>query len=485
MSSANRVRIGIVREITPGVTPPSPRLRALRYTGESLQFSPEYIDSDEIRDDRMMGDPILTMQSSGGGINFELSYPEDESPLSEIFRSAFFNSWVNTPQRFNDGTADSVITDVAATGVITVTAGPAFAIGHLIRTTGFGVAQNNGLFRVTTGSATVPSVGTGALATEAAPLGTARVKVVGFEGAAGDIAATASGLSSTALNFTTLGLAVGQSIKIGGTATINRFATAANNGFARITAITANALTLDNLPAGWAPDVGTGRSIRVWIGDQIRNGTAETSLTIERGFMGQAVPTYIVNTGMRVNTMQITAQSRQKISGNANFMGMGGSTGTVSLDAALDPATTAPVMGTNSAFQRLSEGGSVVTGPNWIRSVEFTINNNLRMIENVSSLSPVDVQPGECTVTGRGEFYFGDNAILQKFYNGTPTSIFMASVRANRGIVFQFPRVTYRGGSNPSVSAKNTDVTMNLDWQASFDPLTSAHAIAERFEYIE
>lgn len=485
MTSANRLQLTTVVEVTPGVTPPSPRMRTARITGESVSFNPEYTDSEELRADRMIGDPILVMQSSGGGINFELSYPDDNSPMSDFIKCAFWNNWANTPSRDNDGVADSIITDVAATGVITVTAGPAFGVGHLVRTTGFGVAQNNGVFRVTTGSATVPSVGAGLLAVEAAPLGTARMKVVGAEGVAGDITATATGLASTALNFTTLGLVVGQTLKIGGTAAITKFNTAANNVFVRITAITATALTLDNLPSGWAIDAGAAKTIRIWFGDQIKNGVTRTSMSIERGFLGQIVPSYIMTSGMHVNTMQMNFPLKDKIKGSMAFKGLGGGVSTVSVDASPDPATTSPVMSANADFQRFTEGGATVTGPNWIKSAEFTINNNLRMTESISSLSPVDVVNGEFNVNGKADIYFGDNTILNKFYNGTPTSIFMASLKQNRGVVFQFPRITYRGGTNPSASGKNTDVMMSLDWSSSFDPLTASHALMERYEYVE
>lgn len=485
MTSANRVQLATVVETTAGVTPTTPRMRNARFTGESIAFNPEYIDTEEIRSDRMMADPIMTMQSSGGGLNFEVSYPDDNSPFSDFLRSAFWNSWVNTPFRDNDGVADSVITDVAATGVITCTTGGTFAVGHLIRNTGFGVAQNNGTFRITTSSATVPSVGAGILAAEVAPAAAARMKVVGAEGVAGDITATASGLGSTTLNFTTLGLVVGQVIKIGGTAAGTRFNTAANNSYARITAIAATALTLDNLPVGWAVDAGTGKTIRFWFGDQIKNGTTRTSLTIERGFLGQAVPQYIVTTGMHVNTMQIQMASKDKIKGSMAFNGMGGSLSTTALDATPDPQTTSPVMAANANFQRFTEGGATVTGPSWIRSTEFTINNNLRMIESIGSLSAVDIVNGECNVSGKADVYFGDGSILSKFYSGTASSLVLASQKSNRGLVFQFPRITYRGGSNPSASAKNTDVVMSLDWQASFDTLTGAHAIMDRLEYVE
>jgi hypothetical protein len=486
MTSSNRVRVSVCRELTPGVTPVTPRMRIARITGESLQYNPEFVDSEELRDDRMMSDPILTMQSSSGGVNFEFSYPDDLSPLSEFIMSAFFNQWNNTPTRANDGVADSVITDVAAGGVITVAAGPAFAVGHLIRTSGFGAAQNNGVFRVTTGSATVPSVGAGLLAAETAPAATARVKVVGFEGVAGDITATASGLASTALDFTTLGLTVGQIVKIGGASAGSRFNFLTDQGvYSRVTGVTANALTLDNLPSTWAVDAGAGKAIRVYFGDTIKNGVLANSLTIERGFMGQAVPTYIVNRGMQANSLSMNVASRALISGSVDFTGMGGGQGTVTLDASPDPETSSPVMAANPNFQRLTDGGATMTGPNWVRSTEFTIANNIRQIEHLGSISPVDLIPGECSVSGKSDVYFGDQNTLQKFYTGTPTSIFFAAQKAGKAIALQFPRVTSTGGQNPSAQGKNQDVMLGLEWKASKDVLTQAHVLMDRFEFVD
>lgn len=299
-SDTNRVRMTLVRETALGETPaPTPRMRAHRFTGEGLQFTPSFVQSEEIRDDRMNSDPTKVNETNQGPINGELSYPVDQSPLSCLLESLFFNTWRNTPQRDNDGTAGGVISDLAAsTGVITVAAGAAFAAGHLVRLTGFEAAGNNGLFKLTTGSATVPAVGAGVLVDDAAPAAAARVKVVGFEGAAGDVTALADGLGSTALDFTTLGLAVGQWVKIGGTGANYRFAAEQLNGWARIIAIAANKLTLDNLPTGWATNSGAGKTLRVFFGDTIKNGVTTISHTIERGWMGQSVPTYIIQRGM-------------------------------------------------------------------------------------------------------------------------------------------------------------------------------------------
>ncbi|MGR4927277.1 phage tail tube protein [Bradyrhizobium sp. CAR08] len=493
MTSANRTQVSAVRESTLGVTPTTPRMRKMRITGESLQFSPTYVDSDEIRDDRMLGDPIKTNQVSSGGVNFELSYPDDLSPLSEMIMSAFENAWVNTPQFFNDGTADSIITDagtVASTYAVSA-GGAAVKLGHLVRATGFTQAANNQIFRSSASTGTTVVGGAGLVA-EVAPPGTAKLKVIGFAGVAGDITALADGLGSTALDFTTLGLVVGQWVKVGGSAAGNTFAFLIAAGtkaraaaYARITAIAAQKLTLDNLPSSWATDVGTGKTIWVFFGDQIKNGVTKNSLTIEKGFLAQPVPSYIVNNGMCVNTFSVDLTSGDKIKGTVAFTGMGGGISTTTLDAVPDAVTTGVVMAANANVGRLGVNQVQLGAPNWAKGFTLQINNNLRSRDAVDSDAPVDIADGECTVTGKLTTYFGSSAEVQAFYDGTPRQINSRVTKNGQTLILQAPRAVYRGGGNPQATAKNTDVMADFDWQAAQDVATNAHVLLDRFEYVE
>lgn len=493
MASANRISVSLVRESTAGVTPTTPRMRTKRLNSEALTFAPTYVDSDELRSDRMMGDPILTLQAAGGTMSDELSYPDDESPDSELYRSAFFSTWSNTAQRFNDGTADSVITNVATSGtVVTVTTGTGFAVGQLVRFTGFGVAGNNGIFRCTTASATVPAFTGSGITDESAPPAAALMKVVGFQGASGDITALADGLGSTLLDFTTLGLLVGQWVKIGGTLDASQFAflvtagtTPRKQAWARITAVAAAKITLDNLPSGWTTDSGTSKTIKVWFGDRIKNGTAKTSVTIEKGFLDQTVPTYIVNTGMEVGQVSHSMTEGQKVTRQWTFMGMGGSQGTTALDASPDAQTLGRVMASHANVGRIAENGSTLSDPNWARSLTFAIDNGLRSLAALDSQSPVAVNEGECSVTGNISTYFGSNSLLAKRYLGTITNVNARVTKDSQALVFQFPRVTFRGGGDPNATGKNTDIELGMDFTASMDTLTSSHVLLDRLPYIE
>lgn len=485
MTDSNRVRVAVVRETTLGTPPGSPRMRTARITGEGIKYAPKFFTPNEIRSDRMSADATQVNLENSGSLNLEWSYPQDGTFLSEIDQSAFFNLWTNAPTRDNDGTAASVITSVTVTtNVVVVTTGTSFAIGHLVRTTGFGLAANNSINRVTTGGATSFTCSGATYATEASPAAAARAKVVGFQGVAADITATATGLGATTLNFTTLGLAVGQWIKIGGTATGDKFATAALNDWVRITAIAATALTCDNLPTGWGTDTGTGKTIKVWFGDYIRNGTTFVSLAVERAFLDQATPTYIYTKGLVVDQLSHDLSSEAAVTSAANFIGMTSVTGTVAYGTSYDAATTALVMTGNVSVGRVAEAGATLISPNWSRSLKFTIANNVRMLTALGNVGAVSLGVGEVGVTGTLETFFGSNALLTKLLAGTLSSL-SARVSANsQAIIWTMPRVTFTDGS-PNAGGKNQDVMLPLSFATSYDSVTASEIQKDRFEYFE
>src|SRR4051812_29825735 len=115
MASANRLQLDSVEEVTQGTTPNTPRMRTRRFTTQSLSYTPTFVSSEERRSDGMESDPIQTGTDSKGPINFEMHYPYPSSPLDSDIKSALRNTWTSTNSRDNDGTADSVITDIGTT----------------------------------------------------------------------------------------------------------------------------------------------------------------------------------------------------------------------------------------------------------------------------------------------------------------------------------------------------------------------------------
>lgn len=492
MADSNRTRLAIVRESTQGTLPASPRMRIAAMTGEQLSSSPNYFTPNTIRSDRMNIAPSPINDQNGGQVGFEFTYPPDKSYLSEWIASAMWSDWVNMPIRDNDGTADSVITDIGTTtDTIVCTTGATFVVGHLVLNSGFALTANNGLFPVTTGGATSLVSTSSSWVAETAPPAAARVEVVGFQGGSGVISATANGLASaTALDFTTLGLAVGQWIEIGGTGTAFHFATAACRGYARITVIAAHALTCDNLPTGWTTDAGSGKTIRVFVSGYIRNGTTWISHSMERGYLDQTVPSYILQKGMTVNTMAITINSGDAITGTVDFMGMSNSVGTSANGSTYAAAPTERVYTANISVGRISENGAAVVSPNFVRNFTVNINNNLREDTAVGTRGAIRIGGGDNLITGQFNTYYGDTTLLTKVANGTLTNASAKMSAANstgngsRAVIITVPVVTFTSG-NPNATAKNVSIELQTSFQGSIDSVTNSQLQIDRFAYVE
>lgn len=162
-------------------------------------------------------------------------------------------------------------------GSFTVDAGGALAAGRLVFARVFANPQNNGLFLVGTGS-TGTSVVVDHVVTETpgGPPSNAQLDVAGVRGAAGDITMDGFGnLTSTTLDFTTLGLNDFQWIYVGNPlVAVNSFANALYFGSARIAkgGIAAHKLTLERRE--WtigAADPGTGKQIDIYFTRWFRN----------------------------------------------------------------------------------------------------------------------------------------------------------------------------------------------------------------------
>lgn len=489
MTDTNLARISLARKTALGAAPPS-RFRTLRARSNGLVPNYAFVNSTEMRADRMKFDPKKVGESVQGQITVDWRFAHDSSPLEELLESAFCADFVKTPARDNDGVADSQITDTSTTTHnVTVAAGPAFVTGHLCLFSGFAVAGNNGLFRCTSGSATTPNFASQIAGNESSPPAAARIKVVGFQGAAGDIIATATGLASTLLNFTTLGLQVGQWIKTGGAeGAAFAFNTAALNGWARITAISANALTLDHRPAGWTTDAGTGKTIRVFFGDVVKNGTSLNVVAVENSFLGQATPVHVLMNDVAVNQFTLNFQNAQMIEAQFACVGASVSSGTTANGSTYDAAQTNEAMTANGDVLGIYEGGALLGSPNWVQSLSITLNNNMRVVPGVGNIGPVRFGLGSCEVTGQLSSYFGSNALLTKLINTTRTSIMALTQAAHPGgtgrqaMIVSVPRVTF-SGNGPEVPGENQDVVAQLTLTASIDALTNCHIQHDEFEY--
>ena len=79
--------LSYIKEVTAGVTPATPVMKALRNTGDSFNLTRDSFVSAELRSDRAMTDLKLGNKQASGDIQFELSYTNFDDMLEAVLYS--------------------------------------------------------------------------------------------------------------------------------------------------------------------------------------------------------------------------------------------------------------------------------------------------------------------------------------------------------------------------------------------------------------
>lgn len=485
LQSTNRVALGVARESTFGTIPTSPVFKEVRQTSSGLTAGPQTVTSDQIRSDRQVTDLILVGQQAGGDIAGELSFRAHDDAIEEALQG----TWSANPVIVN-ATADTEISDVGTAIVTVASGGAAFVTGHLVLVSGMGTTANNKVARVTSSTGTAITFPAATFTAEASVPLAATLRVVGFAGASGDIVATVTGgnaLTSTSLDFTTLGISVGEWVRIGGSSAGSQFATATTNGWCRVSAVAANRLSFSVVPASFAADAGTSKTIEVYTGDFLTNASTKRSNTIERQYLEHSPTSYEYFTGMTLDAMTIELPSQAIARMAMTYVGKKGEITTTRASGATDTAApTNDVMNTSSNVGRIGLNGSVVSTPNYVMSARVEFRNNIRRQNAIGDIGAIGTGNGEFTVTGSLETYFGSKAEYDKVLANTETSFdFRVGGTDTNGesYLFDFPKVKYSSGS-PSVSGKNVDVMLTAGFQALRDGTLGYTASVGRFWYL-
>lgn len=500
MTDSNRTRVAYVEEATIGTTPAiaNGNLREARITGESLAFKKDTKTSDELRSDRQRADYIDTNARNNGGVNFELSYPADRTFISDMIAAALFSDWGGMAKKVNV-TADTAITDVAsATGTYTIDAQPtpAFVAGHMVQSEGFTNAANNQIFRATSVTATTVVGGSGCV-NETAPPSGSRITAIGYRGVSADISLSTTAplyggvvkVVSATLDWATTGLEAGRWVKLSGF-TDN---SGANNYFGYVTALSGgtnrefgltNIATLSGEAAAVA-EVGTAKTVTVWFGERVRNGTTRRSFTMEKGFLAQAVPSYLLYRGMVPNTLSINFAAEDIAKGSLDFLGTRHTTATAQLGSpAASTSGVEDVLNCATDLSRLAEAGAPPGALSGVKMLSLQVNNNLREQTAISTLGLAGVGVGSCDIALNMEAYFGDKTLYDKYVNGTQTSLSTRLVRGTRALFMTVPAIEIVDG-DASAGGLNQDVTVPLQLKAKRDTTLGYQLQFDRMPYFE
>lgn len=185
-----------------------------------------------------------------------------------------------------------------------------------------------------------------------------------------------------------------------------------------------------------------------WSANVLKQGTTRKSLTIERGYLDMAIPSYQRFSGMVVNSYKLDVPVNDVVKSTYSFMGTGQSIASSPLDATPTlPADKAPMTHLSGTFL---EGGSAVGN---ITAVTFTLANGYNENFVLGNSTPADMSYGYAQASGQLTVYFDSFAQYNKFINETETSLSWA---INDGLgnshTWSLPRVKFNNMSIPVVN---------------------------------
>ncbi len=455
---SDQVTLHYVWEVTPGVTPSTPAFRELRTTTPEVSMEPEHIESAELNRHRQSTDFGLAGLNVGGQVGLEISYGNAD----EWVEAAMCGTWAKKA----NGTIAS-----CTVSAFTVSNATNFKKGMVVRVAGMANAANNGLF-VLAADGSGGTVGvTGLTAEGSAPAG-ATMTCVGFQAASGDMAAAAGParltMTSASGDFTALGLAVGEWIKVGGSAAANQFAIDAdNNGWARISAITATTLTFDIAPAGWGADAGTGKSIRLTFGDRLIPGTTRRSASVQRRFYDAASTIYENSRRQEAGSLAFEFRPRDYAKATLTLIGDDGDyNGAIAGQTDVAAPTNDP-MNTGADLGRCGVDGVAAgsNGDDYVQSLSFTIDNRLRNRAALGKRGWAGRGLGKLGIEGQGDLYFGNTTLAQKALTNADVQVDLRlSDSAGRTVLFDLPAVKF--AAVPRVGGSGQDVMLTGRFRA-------------------
>lgn len=285
-------------------------------------------------------------------------------------------------------------------------------------------------------------------------------------------AAVASGNHITDSGSSMGSLTVGSWIRIAG------FATAGNNGYAKILTAAAGDITISGLTL---VNESAGATVTIKQADKITNGTTLASMTLERKYSDLS-NIFVYYPGAVIDAWDLKVSLKDFISQTFGFKAKDEINATSTQMGTPTVPSTADILTAVTSPTKFYQGG--VATANLLSILDFTskVENNLRMRENIGVLGLASIGLGDCRVTGTMKVYFTDNVLSALFLADTYTScaILLKDPSTLKGYLLEFPSIKFRTDKRPG-EGKNKDVIQDMTWGARKDPTAGYTLRIHRF----
>lgn len=286
---------------------------------------------------------------------------------------------------------------------------------------------------------------------------------------------TAAVAPTTTSAFTTL--AVGSWFKVvppvGATAAQKEYF--ADRWF-KVAATSATAITLD----ASTPVTGAGLGISAVAGYAVSQSSVSNGASLTRAFTMEYALTDIAQflpfQGLQVNTFDLDVQVGSIITGSFGFIGRNhsGMVQASTFTGGPVAAQTLEVMNAVADVGMLMEAGvNVLTAGSFIKSLKFSINNNMRAQKAVGVYGTTGVGLGELAISGTLEIYVQDATYYNKWFTGAGSSMaFGFADDKGNGYLIEMDKINFAdGGFTPG--GQSDDSMLSLPFTAFFNAATN------------
>lgn len=347
-------------------------------------------------------------------------------------------------------------TAVTTSGYTVVSGGASFVQGDKVFAAGFDVDSNNGLKTVGSGSTSTNIAITGLTAETSG----GRLYKAGRTATAGDIEMDANGnLTSTTMDFTTLGLVEGMHIGFSGVS-------GTADGTARIRDISANLLTLDR-HSGVVAATSPAGAVTLYIGSFVRNvpmGDADyqcVPMTLEARYNTDPA-TFEYGTGMLLNQIAFGNSLEDKTTMELSFTGqdMEPMTETRKPGQWFDQTRT-EIFNTSADFAdlRLFITGDTSGETSYFKDTTLTVNNNLTGETVLGKLGPQFINLGNFEVTLETEVVLTDARVAAAIRNNTTCGLQYVQQNNEGSVLVDIPSMTLGDGARNIAAGEKVKIS--------------------------
>jgi hypothetical protein len=428
------------------------------------------------------------------GVEFEADLTGDHfKKLAEGFVFAAFSSFNGSKIQAGALFQDLVAETTGSQYQHDALAG-AIPVGRLVYARGFDIAGNNGLSVVSGSPTTTVTPVTGLTLIDEVPGNTsgATLEVCGVRTAAGDIDITVTGttgiLTSTTLNFTTLGLVVGQLIYIGGvpaSGAITRFLSG-RHGSARVTSIAANALGLDKIrttPAAIAltTEANAAQTIDILFGRFLRNVDVDHASYLAQSYQfelaypdlgGVGTDGYEYAKGNYSDTMSVALPGQDKSTVTFGYVGTDTPAATTTrasgASTPVEPVETT-AFNTSTDLARLRVENVDHDGlTTCFKSMTITLANGVTAEKCLGSLGALGLNTGNFLVDIEAQATFDNVEVTTAIRDNETVTLDWVTKNGDGAIGWDLPALTLGGGDKEFPVGET--VRINLTGEVFADP---------------